>query len=227
MVATLPRAGALRTRGLHDVVGGSACRGVEMHGQDRQGSGLSQHHHGQGPGGPRGDDQEFHPRSTAGHGHHADVANLVSRDSGDTAQRVKVWHTIQRRPIDADIDDLTQGLAEGVDQFGQFSCFRRGVRPPCPVKVAAQLGCQSEPDRAIRSPFLQCAHGVAVHALVAENVWPAGRVRERMRSMDSSLSSRSIRRGLHAGIGIRIGSHDDLGRPRRGGITLTNETVHR
>ena len=48
-------------------------------------------------------------------------------------------------------------------------------------------------------------------------------MRERMRSMDSSLTSRPIRRGLHAGIGIRIGSHDDLGRPRRGGITLTTK----
>ena len=161
----------------HDVVGGSVRGGVQVAGQDRKACGLAQHHHGKGGGGPTRHHQEICPRLAAGNGHHALVACLGTGNgnSAATGQGVEVEYTVERRPVDTDIDDLAQAFIKGVDQFGQLACYRCGMRPPRPVKVVVgQYGGQGNPGWAGQSPSVRRTHDVAVTTgRVAEIGWPA------------------------------------------------------
>ena len=109
---------------------------------------------------PAGDDQKIRPGPTAGDGHDAEADEVVLTGHGrdaPTMEQVEIGDTLQRRPVDADVDHFAQGLSQGVGQAGQLACDRHRVWPPRPVEAAAQVGSEGEPDRTGRTSILRRA----------------------------------------------------------------------
>ena len=123
-----------------------------------------------------GTTRRFARALTADDGHQAMVAKSPTGSGRNiaTVQRVEIRWTFQRRPINADIDDLSQSTSKGVGQFGKLACYRRCARPPRSVEVVAQFGRQGEADRAGQAPYAsRAAHGAVVVATgTAGAPWP-------------------------------------------------------
>ena len=100
---------AFGTRRLHDVVGGPVRGGVEVARQDRQVGRPAQHHDGERSCSPTRHHQEICPRLATGNGHHVLAAFLPTGSdvNAATSQGVEVEYTVDRRPVDTDIDDVT------------------------------------------------------------------------------------------------------------------------
>lgn len=142
------------TRGLHDDTRGLECRGVLVCVQDREVGGLTQQHDSQRDTRSAGHDQEMRLGARAGDGHDAEVPAVPARRCRHTTaiEQVEIRYTLQRGPVDADIDYLAQRFPKGVGEVGKFSGYRRRAWPPGPVEAAAQVGRQGEPNRTAQAP---------------------------------------------------------------------------
>src|SRR6478752_10654202 len=94
------------------------------------------------------------PCARAGDGHDAEVPAVPARRCRHTTaiEQVEIGYTLQRRPVDFDIDYLAQWFPNGVGQLGKFAGYRRRAWPPGPVEAAAQVGRQGEPNRTAQAP---------------------------------------------------------------------------
>src|ERR1700752_679732 len=90
----------------------------------------------------------------AGDGYDAEVPAVPARRCRHTTaiEQVEIGYTLQRRPVDADIDYLAERFPKGVGQVGKFAGYRRRAWPPRPVEAAAPVGGQGEPDRTAQAP---------------------------------------------------------------------------